>query len=102
MMATNIFYTVMSVRRPPLSWRLLLQRLRKSSAGDIGEYWIIDAKKRIVEQYILRVSDVGTYVLQGKFEAGDEVNSVSIPGFVIPVSAVFDKTENMLALRKIV
>jgi Uma2 family endonuclease len=68
----------------------------------VGEYWIIDAKKRVIEQHILPVSGERTYVLRGKFEAGDEVSSVSIPGFVIPVSAVFDKTENMAALRKIV
>jgi len=68
----------------------------------VGEFWIIDAKKRVIEQHILPVLGERTYVLRGKFEAGVEVSSVSIPGFVIPVSAVFDKTENMAALRKIV
>lgn len=68
----------------------------------VGEYWIIDTKKRIIEQHVLPATGDGTYVLQGKFESGDEVNSVSIPGFIIPVSAVFDRADNIAALGRIV
>ncbi len=65
----------------------------------VGEYWIIDPKKQLVEQYVLTTPSDRTYTLQGKYGTDGEVHSISVPGFTVPVYAVFDKEANMTALR---
>jgi Uma2 family endonuclease len=65
----------------------------------VKEYWIIDPKKQLVEQYVLATPSDRTYTLQGKYGTDGEVHSISVPGFTVPVSAVFDKEANMAALR---
>lgn len=67
---------------------------------DVKEYWIIDAKKQIVEQYLLsnRQFDEPNY-----FSIDDVIKSKAIDGFVIPVKAIFDKKTNietMVSLMK--
>ncbi len=62
----------------------------------VGEYWIVDADRGLVEQYVL----VGeTYELRMKSATG-LLQSQVIQGFATEVSAFFDKQENMAALRK--
>ena len=64
----------------------------------VSEYWIIDADKEIIEQYVL-VGD--QYDLHLKLNSG-EISSKAVPGFTIPVKAIFDKTENLATLQKII
>lgn len=54
----------------------------------VGEYWIIDPKKKTVEKYLLKDKH---YELAEKLSHGD-VSSQVIKGFSIPVAAIFNKT----------
>ncbi len=65
------------------------------AAHGIEEYWIVDAEKKIVEQYFLQNEE---YELLLKSNSG-EITSVVLPEFKIPIRAVFDETENLSALK---
>ncbi len=67
------------------------------AAHGVGEYWIIDTDQQTVEQYLL---ENGDYDLKFKGASGDLVSKV-VPGFSIPVVAVFDEAENLKALRNL-
>ena len=64
-------------------------------AHGVGEYWIVDPERQVVEQYLLRA---GNYELTLKSGSG-ELKSEAIPGFQIPVRAIFSAEENLAALR---
>ena len=64
----------------------------------VTEYWIIDPDTEIVEQYVLQA---GTFELKIKAQSG-EVASVAIPGFAIPVRAIFDQEEKRATLRLLI
>ena len=64
-------------------------------AHGVGEYWIIDAEARVLEQYVL---SNGAYRLVHKSGTGI-VTSALVAGFSIPVPAIFDGEENLKALR---
>ncbi len=65
------------------------------AAHGVGEYWIVDAEKGIVEQYLLRD---GEYELAMKASSG-EIQSEVIAGFRAPVRAFFEAGDNLAALR---
>ncbi len=65
----------------------------------IKEYWIIDCDEQTIEQYLIR-GDEETYHLARKLTDG-EIESVVVTGFRIPVAALFDSKQNLLALKKI-
>lgn len=65
----------------------------------VKEYWIIDPNKQIVEQYGLLTDLDSAYLLYGKFVPGHDITSLAIPGFTIPVKAIFDEAANLEALR---
>jgi Uma2 family endonuclease len=67
------------------------------AAHGVTEYWIIDPGEETIEQYILR-SDA--YELMVKVKTG-QIDSIAIPGFSIPVRAVFDEQENGRALPQL-
>ena len=60
------------------------------AAHGVGEYWIIDPEAQVVEQYIL---EGDRYALRAK-QADGHLTSAVIPGFRIPVRAIFDDAEN--------
>jgi Uma2 family endonuclease len=64
---------------------------------EVGEYWIIDSEKKIVEQYLL--NDL-KYELNLKSGSGT-IKSIEIDGFEIPIKAIFDENENLLALQNL-
>jgi Uma2 family endonuclease len=66
-------------------------------AHGVREYWIIDPENQTLEQYLLRD---GAYQLHMKSSTG-EVRSEVVPGFSIPVTAIFDDAENQAALRSL-
>ncbi len=68
------------------------------AAHGVEEYWIVDAEKEIIEQYFLQNEK---YELLVKSNSG-EINSIALPDFKIPIRAVFDEAENLLALTKII
>jgi Uma2 family endonuclease len=67
------------------------------AAHGILEYWIVDPEAETIEQYQLRDD---AYELAVKVKSG-QIDSLSIPGFSIPVQAVFDEQENSAALQKL-
>lgn len=66
-------------------------------AHGVGEYWILDADREVLEQYVL---ERGGFVLAMKSGSG-ELRSRVVKGFRIPVRALFDPAENLNALRTI-
>ena len=67
------------------------------AAHGVGEYWIIDADREIVEQYFLQNE---RYELLLKASNGT-IKSVVLPEFEIPVRAIFDAQTNLEVLGKI-
>ena len=61
----------------------------------MAEYWLIDPDTQTVEQYRLH-ADV--YELAIKAQTG-ELHSFAVPGFTIPVRAIFDDATNQATLR---
>lgn len=68
------------------------------AAHGVREYWIIDADKEIVEQYILAEQN---YELYRKSNNGN-IESVVLQGFTIPIRAVFDEKLNIEVLSKLI
>ena len=64
-------------------------------AHGIPEYWMVDPELKTVEQYLLRN---GKYELQLKATQGD-IASETLPNFVIPIAAIFDKKLNLKVRR---
>jgi Uma2 family endonuclease len=68
------------------------------AAHGVQEYWIVNAEKKVVEQYLLSGE---IYDLHKKLGIEDHIESTVIKGFSIPVAAIFDKEANREALLKI-
>lgn len=67
------------------------------AAHGVQEYWIIDPETETLEQY--RLPENGDiYQLAIKAMTG-QVNSFAVPGFEIPVRAIFDPAANQEALQ---
>lgn len=60
------------------------------AAHGIGEYWIIDADKQHVEQYVLNVT-LQQYEPEIKYTINAEITSREVANFTIPVRAIFDE-----------
>lgn len=69
------------------------------AAHGIAEYWLVETTKKEIEQYVLGQS--GEYELKGKFLSDSVIESLTVAGFRLPVSAIFDEKENLKALRKL-
>jgi Uma2 family endonuclease len=67
------------------------------AAHGVAEYWIIDPDAETVEQYRLAGD---SYELAIKAQTG-ELRSFAVPGFVIPVRAIFEDVLNQATLRQI-
>jgi Uma2 family endonuclease len=59
-------------------------------ANGVREYWIVDPKTQIIEQYALPTEDALRYALIRKATIDSEIESVVIPNFKIPVRAIFE------------
>lgn len=68
------------------------------AAHEVAEYWIIDPKRQTIETFSIH-ADTEEYEALGTFKIGNSVSSVVLPGFTIPVKAVFDNVANVAALR---
>ncbi len=68
------------------------------AASNIREYWIVDPKKEIIEQY--RLDETGTYELILKASEG-QIKCEVVEGFEIPIRAIFDADENLRVLGEI-
>lgn len=63
----------------------------------VGEYWIVDPNAETVELYRLKGD---AYPGTDRLSAGI-LHSGVVPGFEVPVRAVFDESENLAALQQI-
>ena len=70
------------------------------AAHKVAEYWIIDPKRKTVEQFGID-ADTEEYALLTKNGIRDTLSSHAIKGFTIPVRAIFDVNANVLALRSL-
>jgi Uma2 family endonuclease len=66
------------------------------AAHGVAEYWIIDPVQEVIEQYVLQG---GAYQLRLKSDSG-VLKSVAVPGFTLPIRAIFDERENLVTLQK--
>lgn len=64
----------------------------------VREYWIVDPARNTVEQY-LRPGDATEFMPASKLLVGHTIKSTAIPGFEIPVEALFDDAACGEALR---
>ncbi|MBO0932396.1 Uma2 family endonuclease [Fibrella aquatilis] len=68
------------------------------AAHGVTEYWIIDPMRQTIEPFSID-ADTQEYAALGTFRVGQSVSSVVLPGFTIPVKAIFDNAANVAALR---
>jgi Uma2 family endonuclease len=61
----------------------------------VAEYWIIDAERSTLEQYLLGDE---AYYLQLKSSSG-HLTSQAIQGFQVEIESMFDPHSNLSALR---
>ena len=72
------------------------------AAHGVREYWIIDPVHQHIEQFILLSSKDRQYAPSKTFRIGEEIESRAIPGFVIPVEALFDEQTNIKTLQNLI
>ncbi len=72
------------------------------AAHGIREYWIIDPVRQTIEQYILLSPKDKQYAPAKVFRIYDDIESYAIPGFIIPVQAIFDEQTNIETLQKLI
>jgi len=72
-------------------------KFRDYEAHGVAEYWLVDADAETLEQYLLRD---GAYSLTLKSGSG-QVRSPVVTDFEIPIRALFDPGENLIALRSL-
>lgn len=67
------------------------------AANGVREYWIVDAKAGVLEQYLLRD---GTYQLK-KHSGSGVLASEVVSGFKVPLASFFDEEAYLEALRSL-
>ncbi len=72
-------------------------KMEDYAAHGVGEYWLIDPDKEVVEQYLLEGE---TYTLHLKLNSG-MLQSKIINGFAIPVRAIFDDEVHQQTLAEL-
>jgi len=68
------------------------------AAHGVQEYWIIDPIRKSVEQYQLDEATMA-FASAAVVYMDDTLTALTIPGFSIPVKAIFDKQTNLETLR---
>lgn len=68
------------------------------AAHGVCEYWIIDPVRKSVEQYQLDEPTMA-FASVATLYINDTLEALTVPGFKIPVRAIFDKQVNMETLR---
>lgn len=70
------------------------------AAHGVREYWIIDPVRQSLEQYKLDEA-LMAFEDHAVLYVDDTLESLAVPGFRIPVRAIFDKTTNMTVLQEL-
>ena len=66
----------------------------------VGEYWIVDADERMVEQHVLPPSATG-YELKARLPAGTPLTSMMLDGFSVSTAAFFAAEKYQRALQSL-
>jgi Uma2 family endonuclease len=70
------------------------------AAHGVREYWIVDPAKQRIEQYVLATAST-EYFPAKVHQYGEIIESTTIPGFAIPVKAVFEEAANLETLQEL-
>lgn len=70
------------------------------AAHGVGEYWIVDPDRNTVEQYTLD-PEFMAFEAVATLNIKETLESRTIPGFRIPVRAIFDMKVNLVALQEL-
>ena len=93
---------VAEILSPSTSGRDRGVKLRDYADHEVGEYWVVDPEAEAVEVYVLCEQN-GEFFFGGAGQrASGNLVSVTVPGFVIPVRALFDPTEHAATMRRLV
>jgi Uma2 family endonuclease len=68
------------------------------AAHGVREYWLVDPRRQLVEQYTLD-EEFMAFDAVGTFKLPDTISALTVPGFTIPVRAIFEQTANRDALK---
>ena len=68
------------------------------AAHGVREYWLVDPRRQLVEQYKLDEAFMA-FEAVGTFKLADSITSSTLPGFTIPVRAIFDQKANRETLQ---
>ena len=68
------------------------------AAHGVREYWLVDATRQTVEQFRLD-EEFMAFDAVGNFHINDTITALTVPGFTIPVRAIFEPEANRTALR---
>lgn len=74
-------------------------KLKDYEAHGVKEYWIIDAEKEVVEQYLQ--SAANRFDLKGSFSKNDTICSATISDLSFTTHAIFSTAENLKVLQQI-
>ena len=68
------------------------------AAHGVAEYWLVDPRRQVVEQYKLDEKFMA-FEAVGTFSLADQITAICVPGFTIPVRAIFERVANREALQ---
>ncbi len=68
------------------------------AAHGVREYWLVDATRQTVEQFQLD-EEFMAFDAVGNFHINDTITALTVPGFTIPIRAIFEPEANRAALR---
>ena len=68
------------------------------AAHGVAEYWLVDPHRQVVEQYTLDEKFMA-FAAVGTFGLADQITAASLPGFSIPVRAIFERAANRATLQ---
>ncbi len=64
----------------------------------VKEYWIVDPKKKVIEQYVLNKKNKFELILKSN---SGEIRSSILKGLVIPIKSIFDTKKNQQFVKKL-
>ena len=77
-------------------------KLRDYADHEVGEYWVVDPENEAVEVYVLREQNGEFFFGGAGHRTSGNLVSVAVPGFTIPVRALFDPVEHAATMRRLV
>jgi len=97
----DLVIEVLSPEAENIKWDIKI-KFADYAAHLIPEYWIVDPRKKTVEQYILSDTEARTYELHKKVAIQDQIESIALAGFAIPVKAIFDAETNAQTIQNFI